>query len=535
MNPITFNYTGAIQNYTVPVTGTYDLSGFGAAGAAGSNSGNISTGGSGAQVGATFNLTQGQQLQIIVGGAGSQGIEGGGGGGFTAVLANSGVGTAYSYLLIAGGGGGGGVNFGNSPIANGLNAQASPQGALLGTGGAAGNSQTGGGGGGGAGATSNGGSSSDFDGGLGGSTGPSYAGGHNNSFPIGNGGFGGGGGGGAIFGGGGGGGGNFGGVGGTAYGSGGGYIGGGGGGGGTSYLAASGTLNSAETRAGAGVSTGNGSARINLVSAAPAQPAAPCYVTGTRIRILRGRTIVDVPVERLRVGDLAITASGQPRPIRWIGSRSYPGLSAPQADRPVRIKAGALADGVPARDLLVSPDHCLWLDGLLVAAGHLVNGTSITRGEAVRDLTYWHVELDSHDILLAEATPAESFLAAPGVRSGFDGVGELVESTTPVPYAPRVERHDPRLDALRERLIRRAGLSTEPMHFGTVRAWMDRCDGTHIAGWAQDAAHPDAPVCLDIVVDGVVVAMTLAEQYRADIAAAGVGDGRHGFEFNLDE
>ncbi|MCJ2068254.1 Hint domain protein, partial [Methylobacterium sp. J-030] len=46
---------------------------------------------------------------------------------------------------------------------------------------------------------------------------------------------------------------------------------------------------------------------------------------------------------------------------------------------------------------------------------------------------------------------------------------------------------------------------------------------------------PDAPVCLDIVVDGVVVAMTLAEQYRADIAAAGVGDGRHGFEFNLDE
>ncbi|MCJ2070063.1 endo-1,3-1,4-beta-glycanase, partial [Methylobacterium sp. J-030] len=91
------------------------------------------------------------------------------------------------------------------------------------------------------------------------------------------------------------------------------------------------------------------------------------------------------------------------------------------------------------------------------------------------------------------------------------------------------------MDALGERLIRRAGLSTEPMHFGTVLAWMDRCAGTYIAGGAQDAADPDAPVCLDIVVDGVVVAMTLAEQYRADIAAAGVGDGRHGFEFNLDE
>ncbi|MCJ2069744.1 Hint domain-containing protein [Methylobacterium sp. J-030] len=241
-----------------------------------------------------------------------------------------------------------------------------------------------------------------------------------------------------------------------------------------------------------------------------------------------------MPVERLRVGDLAITASGKPRPIRWIGNRSYPGLSAPKHDRPVRISAGALRNGVPARDLRVSPDHCLWLDGLLVAAGHLVNGTSITRGEAVRDLTYWHVELDSHDLLLAEAAAAESFLAAPGVRAGFDGTHRPDATMAPVPYAARVEA-GPELAALRERLILRAGLSIEPTRFGAVQAWMDRCDGTHIAGWAQDAAHPDAPVCLDIVVDGVVVAMTLAEQYRADIAAAGVGDGRHGFEIDLDE
>ena len=274
----------------------------------------------------------------------------------------------------------------------------------------------------------------------------------------------------------------------------------------------------------------------NPIIPAVSNPAAPCYVTGTHIRVLRGLTVQDVPVERLRVGDLALTASGKPRPIRWIGSRSYPGLSAPQAERPVRIKVSALADGMPARDLLVSPDHCLSLDGLFVAVGHLSNGTSIIRGEAVRDLTYWHVELDTHDLLMAENTPAESFLAAPGVRSGFDGVGEETDAgTAPVPCAPRVERHDPRLDGLRERLILHARLSTEPMRFGTVRAWMDRCDGTRVAGWAQDAAHPDAPVCLDLVVDGVVVAMTLAEQYRADIAAAGIGDGRHGFELGLDE
>lgn len=263
-------------------------------------------------------------------------------------------------------------------------------------------------------------------------------------------------------------------------------------------------------------------------------PPAPCYASGTRIRVLRGLTIQDVPVERLDIGDVVLTASGKPRPIRWIGSRAYPGLSAPKHDRPVRIKAGALAEGVPVRDLIVSPDHALLVDGLLVAAGHLVNGTTITRGEPVADLTYWHIELDSHDLLLAENTPAESFLAAPGVRGQFDGVGTDDAQLAAAPYAKRVE-YGPEMNALRERLILRAGLSIAPMRFGAVRAWMDRCNGRRIAGWAQDAEHPDAPVCLDIVVDGVVVAMSLAEEYRADIAAAGIGDGRHGFDVDLDE
>ncbi|KAA0125147.1 Hint domain protein [Methylobacterium sp. P1-11] len=267
----------------------------------------------------------------------------------------------------------------------------------------------------------------------------------------------------------------------------------------------------------------------------PSQPAnpAPCYVTGTRIRVLRGRVISDEPVESLVMGDLAITAAGKPRPIRWIGSRRYVGMTAPDAERPVRIRAGALHDGVPARDLLVSPDHAVWLDGLFVAAGLLVNGTSITRGEAVADLVYWHIELDSHDLLLAENTPAESFLPAPGVRAGFDDQGTNSDAeASPQPYAPRTEV-GPELAALRKRLIRRSGASAEPMGFGTVRAWLDRCDGTRVAGWAQDTADPDAPVCLDIVVDGRIVAMTVAALYRADIAAAGVGDGRHGFDLGL--
>jgi hypothetical protein len=65
----------------------------------------------------------------------------------------------------------------------------------------------------------------------------------------------------------------------------------------------------------------------------------------------------------------------------------------------------------------------LLLDSLFAAAWHLVNNTSITRGEAVADLTYWHLELDTRDMRLAEGAAAGSFLAAPGVRGQFDGVG----------------------------------------------------------------------------------------------------------------
>lgn len=261
--------------------------------------------------------------------------------------------------------------------------------------------------------------------------------------------------------------------------------------------------------------------------------AVPCYVAGTLISTREG----PVAVERLAVGSMIVAASGRLRPIRWIGSRAYPGLSAPLADRPVRIAAGALGEGRPRRDLLVSPDHALLVDGLLVAAGHLVNGTSITRGEVVRDLTYWHVELDAHDLLLAEGTPAESLLAMPGVRAGFDGVQASDANTAPVPCAPRIGL-GPALAALRRRLILRAGASAGPARSGPMRAWLDRCalrpDGAlHVAGWVQDTAQPDSAVCLDIVVDGAIVAMTIAAEYRADIAAAGVGDGRHGFDLGV--
>jgi hypothetical protein len=133
-----------------------------------------------------------------------------------------------------------------------------------------------------------------------------------------------------------------------------------------------------------------------------------CFCTGTQIRTPDG----DRPVEALVVGQPVLTAAGEARTIRWIGHRSIDLARHPEPEmvRPIRIAAGALADGLPARDLLVSPDHAMLVDGALIPARLLVNHRSITEETAARIATYWHVELDSHDIILAEGAPTESYL-----------------------------------------------------------------------------------------------------------------------------
>jgi len=272
----------------------------------------------------------------------------------------------------------------------------------------------------------------------------------------------------------------------------------------------------------------------------PTPPAnnAPCYCTGTRILTDSG----EVAVEALGIGDVVVTASGQHRPIRWIGTRSYIGRFANTnpAVLPVCVKAGALADGIPTRDLWVSPDHALYLDSVLIPAEHLVNGTTILKAERVEGVTYWHIELDSHDVLLAGGAPAESFVDDGG-RAIFHNAASYRalyphQPAWPVAAiycAPRVT-DGYALEAVRRSLALRAGLPTPPARvFGELLGHLDLCDGARIAGWAQDLAHPDGPVCLDIVVDGAVVAMACAEIYRADLEAAGIGDGCHAFDLKL--
>ncbi len=145
-----------------------------------------------------------------------------------------------------------------------------------------------------------------------------------------------------------------------------------------------------------------------------------CFAAGTRIATARGL----VAVEALRVGDRIPTlVGGRLRRVRWIGWRRLapPRHPRPEEVQPVRIRKDSFGDGVPQRDLLLSPDHAVFSAGVLIPARHLVNGTSIVQ-EEVEEITYVHVELDRHDVLLAEGLACESYLDT-GNRAAFANGG----------------------------------------------------------------------------------------------------------------
>ncbi len=152
----------------------------------------------------------------------------------------------------------------------------------------------------------------------------------------------------------------------------------------------------------------------NIRGVAFAPQAGPCYCSGTGIRLDSNGVLVDVAVEHLAIGDLVVTASGARRPIKWIGHRTVDcrSLPRPHETMPIRITAHAFGADRPARDLFVSPGHAICVDvvdEVLIPAIALVNGATIQQ-IAVDTTTYWHIELDSHDVILAENLPAESYL-----------------------------------------------------------------------------------------------------------------------------
>ena len=177
-----------------------------------------------------------------------------------------------------------------------------------------------------------------------------------------------------------------------------------------------------------------------------------CFCRGTRILTPAG----EVAIETLSIGDKVVTLGhGNARTINWIGKGKVLATRGRRgAATPVIVKKHALAPNVPHADLRVTKAHSLYFDGVLIPVGFLVNHKTILWDDRAQEVEIYHIELDSHDVLIANGAPAETFRE--------DGNGWMFQNAreTPgerqVPYAP-VLTGGPVVDAIWERLRDRAG------------------------------------------------------------------------------
>jgi hypothetical protein len=148
-----------------------------------------------------------------------------------------------------------------------------------------------------------------------------------------------------------------------------------------------------------------------------------CFLAGTMI----GCPGSERAVEELAIGDPVLTADGRSVRVKWLGRQTVAvRFGIPEGRRPVSIAAGAIARNMPARDLRLTADHALLIGGALVQAGALVNGSTIRRlsnAELGERFTVFHIETENHEVILAEGTPAETFVDNVS-RRRFDNFAE---------------------------------------------------------------------------------------------------------------
>lgn len=183
------------------------------------------------------------------------------------------------------------------------------------------------------------------------------------------------------------------------------------------------------------------------VQSSPTPGNVPCFLTGTLIQTVQGPR----PVEALRPGDRVLTLDAGPQPLFWVGTRHLKARERCDLRKlPLCIPAGALAPGLPSRDLYLSPNHRIMLEHPL-AALHFHSHAILAPAKALSGyrgvrivspaarLSYHHLLLAEHHVLLANDAPAESLhLGRMGVE-GFDAEAQshIIRAVgNPAEYGP---------------------------------------------------------------------------------------------------
>src|SRR6516225_5259069 len=195
----------------------------------------------------------------------------------------------------------------------------------------------------------------------------------------------------------------------------------------------------------AGLYLAGRSASAQTYSPTPtSKPRSSCFPAGTRIKTPEGET----NIEDLRIGDNVLTASGEAKPIKFIGrikvSRERTGPWK-NGEGPVKISRFAIDGKAPHADLYITPEHAIYIDGILIPARNLVNGVTIVADAKpeIVSLTLFHIELDTHEAIVAEGLAVESFRLDNQLTHAFwfDNADEYVRlygspGEPPAPFAP---------------------------------------------------------------------------------------------------
>jgi T5SS/PEP-CTERM-associated repeat protein len=273
-----------------------------------------------------------------------------------------------------------------------------------------------------------------------------------------------------------------------------------------------------------------------------------CFLAGTLIATPEGQT----EVERLVPGDRVLTASGAVRPVVWVGcGRVLAARVRRSAATPVIVRKGALGPNLPHTDLFVTKGHALWFDGVLIPVEFLVNHRSILWDDRAQEVSVYHVELATHDVLLANGAAAESY-RDDGNRWLFQNANAGWDAAPKAPCAP-VLTGGPAVDAVWQRLlalcgprpsvpltqdadmhlvvdgVRVDGMRTGDVHVFAVDAAASAVRLLSRAAVPQELGVARDPRCLGVAVRRVVLRQgTRFVVARGDDAR--LADGFHAFE-----